>query len=238
MMTKTLIAVLATTSLTFATSASAQVAGFTGEASLSGSKTSGNTDTTDLGLALNLQKTSGLWRHTVKASADFGEVSDDTNKQRFVVGYQIDRDLSDRLYVYGNADYFNDKFGSYEEGYFVGTGLGYKLIEPAPLGWDVEGGVGYRSQTTQLGVTEKEVALRGASKAKYDVNDNVSVYNNSEVIWGDSNTYLWNETGITATLAGNLAARASFRLDHNTDVPTGTEKTDTVTRFGVVYTMK
>ena len=228
--------------------------GWSGEASLTGSRTTGNTDTTDLGLGLHLKKESANWRHTFNASADFGRVSGDTNKERYVLGYQIDRDLSDRLYVYGNADYFQDGFGAFKDGYFLGTGLGYKVVEPTPLGWDVEAGVGYRSQKPRLGtgLTEaeiadivadggldrtNEVALRGASKITYDFNDAVSLYNNSEAIWSDSDTYLWNEIGLTASLAGNLSARASYRVDHHTDVLPGTEKTDTITRFGVVYTM-
>lgn len=214
--------------------------GWEGEASLSGSKTSGNTDTTDVGLGLNLVKSADLWRHKFKASADYGKVSGTKNKQRFVLGYQIDRDLNDRLYAYANADYFQDDFGAFETGYFVGGGLGYKLVLPAPLKWDVEGGAGFRSQKTQAvpSVTEEEFALRGASNLDYTFNDNVSLYNNSEIIWSDSDTYIWNETGVTAQLMGNLAARASFRVDNHSNVPAGRKKTDTISRVGVVYTIK
>lgn len=221
-------------------SASAQLAGWSGEASLTGSQTTGNTETTDVGLGLNLTKDSDLWRHNFRASADFGRVSGANTRERYVLGYQLDRDLTDRLYVYGNGDYFSDQFGAFEEGYFLGTGLGYKAVLPEPLAWDLEAGLGFRSQTTQgpLSVTEEELALRAASRLNYVLNDNVTAYNNSEVQYGASNTYLWNEVGLTATLAGNLAARASFRVDHNTDVPLGRENTDTITRFGIVYTMK
>jgi len=172
------------------------LAGWSGEASLSGSKTTGNTDTTDLGLGLNLAKESPKWRHKFYATADRGEVDDQKNKQRYTLGYQLDRDITDRLYVYGNGDYFLDDFGAYENGYFLGTGLGYKLVEPTPLGWD-------------------------ASQITYDFNEAVSLYNNSEVIHSKSDTYLWNEIGITANLMGNLAARASYRVDHHTDVLPG-----------------
>lgn len=214
--------------------------GWSGEASLTGSKTTGNTDTTDIGLGLKAKKEGPVWTHNFKASADYGRADGDTNKQRFALGYQIDRQITDRLYALGNADYYNDDFGAFEEGYYLGAGLGYNLILPEPIAWDVEAGLGYRSQTTQspLSVTEEEVALRGASKLNWVLNENVSAYNNSEVTWSESDTYLWNETGLTATLAGNLAARASFRIDHHTDVPVGTEKTDTITRFGIVYTME
>lgn len=233
-------ALLATGAVALAAApAMAQDDGWSGEASLTGSKTTGNTETTDLGLGLKLKKVSDVWRHSFRANADFGRVSGTTNKERYALGYQIDRDLTDRLYALGNADYYRDEFGAFEQGYYIGTGLGYKAIVPGPVGWDVEAGVGYRSQKSQgpLSVTENELAVRGASKFDWALNDNVSFFNNSEIIYASSDTYLWNEAGLTATLMGNLAARASFRVDHHTDVPVGREKTDTITRFGVVYTM-
>jgi len=156
---KTLVALLTTTALAFATTANAQDDGWSGEASLSGSKTTGNTETTDLGLGLNLKKQGENWGHTFRASADFGRVSGETNKERYLLGYQIDRNFTDRLYAFGAGDYYRDEFGAFEE---------------------------------------------------------VSFYNNSEVTYSKSNTYLWNETGLTANLMGNLAARASFRVDHKT----------------------
>jgi len=142
--------------------------GWSGEAALTGSKTTGNTETEDVGLGLNLVK-----------SAD-----------------------TDRLYAYGNADYFQDDFGAFETGYFIGTGVGYKLVLPDPLQWDVEGGLGYRSQKSQelVPVTENELAFRAASNIDYAFNDNVSLYNHSELLYSESDTYIWNETGITAQL--------------------------------------
>jgi len=207
------------------TTAQAQIDdGWTGEASLTGSKTTGNTETTDFGLGLKLQKETDVWRHKFKALADTGKVSGETNKKSYNLGYQI---------------------------YFIGTGLGYKAILPEPLSWNLEGGLGYRSQkariidnailTNPLGLASdrtNELAVRGFSDLDYIFNDNVSLYNDTEIIYSSSDTYIWNETGITASIAGNLAARASFRVDTHSDVPAGTEKTDTITRFGIVYTMK
>ena len=83
-----------------------------------------------------------------------------------------------------------------------------------------------------------ELAYRGASRINYVLNDNVSAYNNTELTYSKSDTYIWNETGITAQLMGNLAARASFRIDNHSTVPVGTKKTDTISRVGIVYTIK
>lgn len=240
-MTKLLLASAAMTAALISTPAFAGISdGWSGEAALTGSVTTGNTETTDIGLALKLLKDDDVWRHKFKASVDYGETSGTADKERFVLGYQIDRDITDRLYGYANADYFRDDFGAFQTGYFVGGGLGYKLVLPEPFKWDVEAGLGFRSQETQdpLSVTTEELAGRLASNMDYVFNENVTLYNYSELLYSSSDTYIWNETGITAQLTGNLAARASFRVDTHSDVPDGTVKTDTITRFGVVYTLK
>ncbi len=259
------ISIATAMSLAFAGAAFAQDGdgnGWAGEASLAGGKTGGNTDTEDLSLGLKLAKAGDKWNHKFDALADYGNVDSNRNKERFAVGYQIDRNLNERTYVYGNADWYSDKFGAYSNGYFVGTGLGYKVIMPDPVGWNVEAGVGYRSQLEQdydianpnfdntlpVGATNlerllvdgdrvNEVAVRGFSDFDYALNENVSLYNDTEVLWGESDTYIWNEIGLSAQLMGDLAARVSYRLDHHTDPTPGKKKTDTALRFGVVYTM-
>jgi putative salt-induced outer membrane protein len=217
--------------------------GWSGEASVSGSTTSGNTSTTDVGLALHLQKEDGPWKNKFDTTYDLGRTSGTNSKNRFFIGYQLDRKINDRLYAYGNANYFTDDFGPFKQGSFLGAGLGYELIQPAPIHWSLEAGAGYRSQKSrESGIIpsfkENELALRGGSQFKYDLNEAVSFYNNSEIIWSDSDTYIWNDTGITANLSGNLAARFSFRVDNHSSVPVGTKKTDTITRAAIVYTLK
>jgi len=224
--------------------AAAQITeGWTGEASLTGSKTTGNTETTDIGLGLKLNKEGDVWRHKFKALADRGKAAGINNKKRYALGYQLDRDINERLYAFGTADLFSDDFGPFQEGYYVGAGLGYKAILPDPIGWNLEAGLGFRSQESQasLGippVSEEELAGRLFSDFDYQFNDSVSLYNDTELTYASSDTYIWNEIGITAQLLGNLAARASYRVDHHTDVPVGIEKTDTISRVGIVYTMK
>ena len=210
---------------------------WTGEASLTGSNTTGNTETTDIGLGLKLNVAGDAWRHKFRASADFGEVSGTTNKERFSLGYQIERDFTDRLYGFARTDYLNDSFGAFTDSFFLGGGLGYDVITGGAVTWDLSGGAGFRTQTSALDVTEDEFALNAGSDFDWAINDKVSFYDDAGLIYADSNTSFFNEAGITAQLMGSLAGRVSFRVEHNTDVPAGTEKTDTITRFGIVYTL-
>lgn len=223
-----------------ATPALAQLGpGWTGDASLSGSRTSGNTDTIDLGIRLNLKYNAEKWRHTIRTTADFGRANDKTNKQRVGMSYKLGHDLSDRTYIFGNADYFYDDFGPFEEGYFLGGGFGYELTRTDPIQWGIELGLGFRSQSEQSPspVVSERLAARVASDFDWAFSENVKLYNNTEAQIGDFNTNVWNELGLTSNLIGNLAARISFRAEHNTNPPESREGTDTITRFGLVYKM-
>ena len=81
------------------------------------------------------------------------------------------------------------------------------------------------------------MSITAGSDFDWKINEQVSLYDDAGMTYASSNTNLFNEIGLTANLMGSLAARASFRVDHNTDVPLGRVKTDTVTRFGIVYTI-
>lgn len=213
--------------------------GWSGEVGLTGSSTSGNSDTTDVGLSFKFKNKTGPWSHKFDGSFDYSEADSVTNKQRLEFGYKAARDIGERFYVFGNGEYFQDDFGAYDNGYFVGAGVGYKVILPEPVSWKVEAGPGFRSQETRAVNAEREdeIAFRGYSEFIYKFNDSVSLSNETEVIHSSSDTYTWNEIALIAKLFGGLAAKASFRVDHHTDVPIGREETDTITRIGVIYKM-
>jgi len=215
--------------------------GLTGDIALNGSKSTGNTETTDAGLALQLGWATGDWTQDLRASAEFGRQADTTNKKRYRVGYSLAREFDNDFYAYGNADYFQTDFDAYKYGAFVGGGLGYHVLK-GTTNWDLEAGPGYRRQKTRepidvgpASVIQEGLAVRAHSDFQWEINERVSAYNLTEIIYSSDDTYIWNDVGLTADLFGGLAARVSFRVDHHTDVPLGSEKTDTVTRVGVVY---
>ena len=52
---------------------------------------------------------------------------------------------------------------------------------------------------------------------------------------GSENTYLESKTALSARLVGTLALVASYTIKSNSDVPLGTEKTDTLTALVLEY---
>lgn len=220
--------------------------GWSGELGLSGSQTTGNTDTTDLGASIKVKKSTDKWQHNVAAYIDYGRDNGQTNKQRFGAGYQLDYKISDHVYVYGNSDYFDDDFGAFKNGFFLGGGAGYHIWASDSKSGQMEIGVGYRRQATQdpvlpamqpASLTQNEFALRGRTNFHFQFNTSVSLNNESIVLYASDDTYLWNEVALNAKLGAGFAARISFRVDHHTEPPVGRESTDTISRIGITYTL-
>ncbi len=217
--------------------------GWSGEASLSGSKTTGNTNTTDIGMAVKLARKDGPWNSKLDTTYDLGRANGISNKKRWTIGYQLDRQLNERTYIYGNADYFSDDFGAFKQGGFIGAGLGFDAIKSETANWKVEAGTGYRSQKSRgagiiAPLRTNELAFRGASNFSYRFNEQVDFFNTTELVWSDSDRYIWNDIGLNAKIGGNLAARFNFRVDNHSQVAAGIKNTDTITRAALVYSLQ
>lgn len=227
-----------------ATAQAEDIQGWTGEVALNGAKTTGNNDTTDIGAAFKVQSRGDDWRHTLKGTTDFGQNAGNTNKRRYRLGYKIDRDLADRVYSFANVDYYSDDFGAFKHGYYLGGGAGYSVLVDKPTLWRVEGGAGYRSQKARLaandpsGFSSKEESFASArlfSDLEHHFNERVSLNNDSELFYSEVDTFFINDTSVTSQMFGELSLRASFRIETHSDVPEGREKTDTISRIGIVY---
>jgi len=57
--------------------------GWGGEIGLNGARTTGNNDTTDIGLAFKLNNRGSDWRHNLRGTMDYGESQSTTNKRRY-----------------------------------------------------------------------------------------------------------------------------------------------------------
>jgi putative salt-induced outer membrane protein len=221
--------------------------GWGGEIGLNGARTTGNNDTTDIGIAFKLNNRGSDWRHNLRGSADYGRSQGNTNKRRYRLSYKIGRDLAPRTYAFANADYYSEDFGAFKHGYYLGGGAGYSVLVDDPTQWRLEAGAGFRSQKARLkpndpsGLSsrlEEFASARLFSDFEHKFHDTVTFTNDTELFYSDVDTYFINETGVNSHMFGSLALRASFRVEAHTDVPDGREKVDTISRIGIVYKME
>ncbi len=244
----TLAAVLSLCLSSFMGTAQAEdTKGWGGEVGLSGARTTGNNDTTNVGLTFKLNNRGSDWRHNLAGTADYGSNQGNTNKRRYRLGYKIGRDLAPRTYGFANADYYSEDFGAFKHGYYIGGGAGYSVLVDGPSQWRVEAGAGFRSQKARLkpndpsGLSsrlEEFASARLFSDFEHKFHETVTLTNDTELFYSDVDTFFINEIGVNSHLFGALALRASFRIEAHTDVPEGREEVDTISRIGIVYKME
>ncbi|MFZ4071101.1 MAG: DUF481 domain-containing protein [Caulobacterales bacterium] len=214
--------------------------GWTGEGTLSAGYTTGNTETTDIGAGLKGARQVGDWRLKAALGGDYGKNNGVESRNRWDVAGQVDRDLTDRFYLYGRASYEQDNFSGYDPRLLVGPGAGYKVLKGDRTNWTVEGGPGFRrDEIARAGLvaarTEEKFGARLGSAFKHKFNDAVSFSNDTEIVSSDVSTQTFNSAAVTAKLTDKVAARFSFDVRNESDPRPGREDTDTATRFSLVF---
>lgn len=223
--------------------------GWSGEGSLSAGVTTGNTETTDLGLGIDVARALDLWTIGLQASADYGETDGAETKNRVFLGSNLDRQINDRLFGFGQLSYERDEFSGFESRAFIGGGLGYEVLTGDTTTWTVRGGPGLKideieavldtttvpATVVTAATTEESFGATAQSNFAHAFNDNVAFTNDTSVLYAETSTQIGNISAITATLTDTLSARVSFEVRHDTDPVDGFESTDTISRVSLVY---
>ena len=223
--------------------------GWTGEGSVSAGVTTGNTETTDLGIGVNMTRDTGVWAFGVEALADYGEIDGAESKNRWFLSGTVDRQINDRLFGFGRVSYEQDEFSGFDSRTFVGGGLGYEVLTGEQASWTVRGGPGLKIDeiaeiistdamgmtVTTPAVTEESFSFVASSNFEYAFNENVKLSNDTNALYAETSTQLNNTLALTAQLSSALSARISFDVRHDTEPPAGFESTDTATRVSLVY---
>lgn len=205
-----------------------------GSGQIGGSIASGNSDTVTATAGLTLNKEGLKWRHEITALADLQRNDGESSQERYALGYQIDRNLSERLYVLGTLGWERNAVSGLRSRFTESVGLGYKIIVQPRMSWRVEGGPALR-QAKFLDRDENGLAFRVSSDFGWDINSKTRLTQVTSAYLESGSSSIISTTAITAGLSGALSARLSFNAQYESDPPLGNTHTDTVTRATLVY---
>lgn len=208
---------------------------WSGSATLGYLATSGNTESSSLNSAFEIGYTAGKWYHRVKALAINSMQDEETIAEAYEAGWKTEYRFTENNYAFGRVDWRKDRFSGYDHQISETIGYGRRLLDSERHTWNAEIGVGARQQETQLGVEEDDFIVRGATDYTWRFSETAEFMQELAVESGSSNTFTQSVTSLKATLIGDLALVASYTIRNNSDVPVGTEKTDTFTALSVEY---
>jgi len=217
----------------------AALADWTGKGEIGGSFASGNSENEAVNAALQVKNTLEKWTHTLGFAGNYGNDGTDTTAQRWELRGQSDYKFTDRAYAFGAGRYEDDRFSAYDYQASLAAGLGYKIIDSERTKFWVQGGPGYRfAELRDTGESEDGLIFRGDLGFDHQLTETTKIVERFLIETGSDNTYLQNDLGLEVAINGALALRLGYQVRHNTEVPAGTEKTDTLATVGLIYETK
>lgn len=209
--------------------------GWTGEAELSGARSTGNSDQTSVGLAGQAAHELGDWKHKFAGLLDLEESSGSTTKQRWLINYEPNYAMNDRAYMFGFFQYEDDRFGGFGYRFSESLGIGYQLVRTESVTWHLEGGPGARHiKYDGDGLTTEFTALF-RSGFEWKISDGASFTHDFAFFWGTDQESIDTRAALRMRINGSLSGRLSYNYRYNSNVPITKNTVDTVTRAALVY---
>lgn len=210
--------------------------GWSGEAAVGFLNTTGNTDARTLNAKGLLEYKEGAWAHAARAAALTAQTDKVTTDERYNAGYKVTYDFTPFDYAFGSLDYDNDRFAGIIERRTEALGYGRRLLTLPKHTLDAEIGAGATQQ--KLATTEaQQNAFVGLFNAKYQwlISETSSFTQTLKVEKSKDNTFINPISTLKLVIVGQLFTTLSYEVRTNTDVPAGTQKTDTLTAVNLGY---
>ena len=206
-----------------------------GKATLGYLATSGNTENSSLNSAFEISYTSGDWQHLFDVSAINSSEDNATTAEAYAAGWKSERNLSEVNFLFGRLSLRKDRFSGYDTQFSQTVGYGRRIMDNEKHSLNGEIGAGARQSDLADGTNENETILSGALHYTWAISETAEFRQDLLIEAGSENTYLESVTALSARLIGKLALVASYRIQNNSEVPAGTEKTDTFTALSLEY---
>lgn len=209
--------------------------GWDAEVELNYLRSSGNTSQESLGLAGKLHRDSGQFHHTIDGFFDLNKNTGVKDKQRWGLGYKLDYDFSESLYVTSFAGYENDQFGAFRERVTTSLGIGFPIINNDRFGWKLEGGPSLLL-TKELANEKYKSSFNAFASSLFDwtINDRSKFANVTIFYYGNKNI-IESKTDLTVKINGSLSSKFSYDIKYDQEAVLDRKKTDTVARAGLQY---
>jgi putative salt-induced outer membrane protein len=215
---------------------------FTAGASVS----SGNSDSTTVNLSGEAVKASTTDKLSLNGRAMYLKDDDSDSEQRYAFGAHYQRDLTDRIFGFGQFDALKDEPANLSSRLSVGGGAGYHLIKRDDLTWDVSGGLGYTHERYVApaivdGVTRSrygnlEVLL--AEESNHKVSDNTTLKQRLAYLPDLRNSGEYRATfdgGLSVAMTKRLSLTATVQHRYDSNPGEGLKKNDTLFITGVSF---
>lgn len=209
---------------------------FTGSIDFGGILRTGNTENAGVKGQLKLGYKPDRWEHKGTAEASYLRSEFETLEQRAELEYEVNYDITDKLFGFGLANYTDDRFSGFEFETLTSAGLGVRLFEGKPVDWEITAGPSLRyAEFSDSDETETVPGARFTNDVSWQVSDSALLANETELLWDRERITLENDASLKLRIVEKLSGKLSFNTRYRSNAPEDTKSTDTTTRASIVY---
>jgi putative salt-induced outer membrane protein len=197
----------------------------------------GNSRSQSLRGRMKLQYKQGLWSNDLNADLVRMQENGTTTTEQFTVAAQSRRALSERSYWYLGARYETDRIAGYSPRISESTGPGRTWLFGDRLQLSAEAGVGGSQTWTTENTRQNEAILRLAGKMMWKFAATSEFTEDAFSEFGEHNVYSESSTSLKMRMNESFSLKFNVTVKHNTVVPPGKDKTDTISSMTLVYNL-
>lgn len=197
--------------------------------------TDGNTENSAANLEAGLNWDGQRWHHALSGRAIGQSTNKDTTAEAYKATYEAKFDLTDRTYLFGLLDYNKNRFTTYTQQIFQFAGIGRRFIMTDRHQLSAEVAAGATQADIATGGSQDEFNWRASGSYNWNITDTSRFTQTLSVNSGSSNTFTESVTEVAANIYGALAMVLSYKVQNNSDVLPGTDKTDTFASVNLEY---
>ncbi len=210
--------------------------GWSGTGQLGFTLTGGNTDTETLSAGLHLKKETDPWIYEVGLNLLRASTNDVDTAERFDVSGKVGWKLDDNDYVFGAVRYDNDNFSGFDYSVTTGFGWGHIFADDEDGRLITELGLAHKTQAIDVDTSEvSDAVLTGKLDYMRPLTDTVKFIDLLVIEAGSDNTFAQNDAGVAFKVNDAFSVKLTHQVRHNTDVPVGFKKTDTLFSASLAY---
>lgn len=206
-----------------------------GQLELGAFRSTGNTSNFGFTGALKLDRKGIDWEHTVLLNADYQKDSGRITREKYGASYQPRYTLRDGLFTYGRLQYEKNRIQGIDDRYSLSGGLGYRILKRRNMNLSVEAGPAVRHTDFVTDPTETTWSVLTSLDFDWKVNGTLKLTQTASSYVGSDDSTFTSLTGLEVGVAKGLKTKMSYSIAHETSPPIGALKTDTISRFSLVY---
>ena len=208
---------------------------WSGNVSLGFLSTSGNTETTTYKTSFEIAYELDKWKHTLSGGSNGTEDTGESTAESYQLAWKSDYSFTERDYLFGLLNWNKDRFAGVVEQGSISAGYGRRVIDNPSHTLNLEIGAGYRDSDRSDGTNETSGIARGGLDYTWIWSETSGFDQKLNIEAGSDNTYIESVSAVRAKLVGDLNIVLSYTIKHNTDVPPGSEETDTLSAVSIEY---